>query len=664
MLRRHLLPLAVLLGALLPAHAQIPPGPVNPQAPTLNPILPLGGQRGTTLDLTLTGTKLDGSTGLWTSFPAKVTIPTDGDNGKNPAQLRVKLEVPADAPLGFHAIRLATRKGMSNARIFCIDDLTTVNALPTNHAPKTPQQVPIPCVVTGRIDAEVTDYYKVSVKAGQHLSFEVLGRRLGSAFDPELTILTADGKEVPGGYSNDAPGLQTDARISHTFKMAGDYLIAVRDFAYKGGPDYHYRLRIGDFPCATTPLPLAVKRGIKTSVSFTGSHLEGVSSVEISAPTDPAIQAIQVAPSGPSGLHGWPVMLALSDLDEVVEKEPNDTIDKATQVPVPGAVSGRFQAKDDVDHFAIKLLKGKKYILDAQTAEYNSPSEVRILVKDGKGAELAASNDMGAPRLEFTPPADGDYFLVVGPLTPSGGPDECYRVTITLAEPDFELILNMDRFDAAPDGTFSVPVFLTRAGYDGPVEVGVLGKELSGSLTIPAGPKPANVPAGTLSVHVGNLPSGPVTFHVVGKASINGHTVSHIASDRTVVSTALGSIPVPPRTFLDVLGLSVTDRAPFTLTAKVGEPVVMPGKPVVFTVSATRTGDFKSEITLTFVGLPKGVEAPPKKIAANSSEVKVELKLPTLKTPLQVTVRGTAKHEGKDVAASTPPVTLAPMPKK
>src|SRR5262249_10951465 len=161
------------------------------QAPTLAPVVPLGMQRGTKLEVTLTGTNLAEPTGLWTSFPAKVTIPTDANNGKDNARLRVLLEVPADAPLGFHALRLATTRGMSNLRLFCIDDLLQVMETNTNHSKNTAQGVPVPCVVVGRADAEVSDYFKVTVKAGQRLSFEVLGRRLGSAFDPQLYIYDA-----------------------------------------------------------------------------------------------------------------------------------------------------------------------------------------------------------------------------------------------------------------------------------------------------------------------------------------------------------------------------------------------------------------------------------------------------------------------------------------
>ena len=236
-----------------------PAAAVNPQAPVLKPAVPLGMQRGTTLDLTLTGNNLAEPTGLWTSFPAKVTIPTEGKNGKDNGKLLVRLEVPKDAPLGFHSIRLATRRGMSNLRPFCIDELPQVIESAANHAPNTAQLVSLPCVVVGRVDAETTDYFKFHVSNGQRLSFEILGRRLGSQFDPQLQILDAAGRELPGAYSNDAPGLQTDARLTYTFKTAGDYLAAIRDVSYRGGDDFHYRLRIGNFPCATTTLPLAAK---------------------------------------------------------------------------------------------------------------------------------------------------------------------------------------------------------------------------------------------------------------------------------------------------------------------------------------------------------------------------------------------------------------------
>ena len=155
-------------------HGQNPP-PVkpNPQAPTIAVAVPLGMQRGTTLDLTLTGTNLAEPTALWTSFPAKVTIPKDNKNGTDQTKLLVHLEVPKDAPIGFHAIRLTTTRGLSNFRIFCIDDLPQVMEVDSNHSITSAQTVPIPSVVVGRADAEVTDYSSFRSKqvSGSALKF-------------------------------------------------------------------------------------------------------------------------------------------------------------------------------------------------------------------------------------------------------------------------------------------------------------------------------------------------------------------------------------------------------------------------------------------------------------------------------------------------------------
>ena len=522
-------------------------------------------QRGTTLDLTLTGTNLAGPTGILISFPAKVTIPTDGNNGKDATKLVVKLEVPKDAPIGFHTLRLATGRGMSNVRIFCIDDLPQAPSNNNNRTKATAQAVTVPGVIVGRATAEADDYYKVTATAGQRLSFEVLGRRLGSLFDPQLTLLDAKtGRELPGGHSNDAPGLQTDPRLTYVFKEAGDYLVEIRDVSYRGGDDFGYRLRVGDFPCATTPLPLAAKRGSKVSVQFAGPQVEGVAPVEVAVPAT-GTDGIYVSPKGANGLYGWPVLLAASDLDETVEQEPNNEPAKANRVPVPGAVTGRFLEKGDVDYYVFALKKGQRVILDAQTAELGSPSEVYMVLRDAKGTQIQATNPAAAPRLDFSPPADGDYTLSVEHLLYNFGPTETYRVTIVPYAPGFDLALQMDRFDVSQDGTVSVPVLVTRRDYAGPIDLVVEGPAgLSGKLTVAAGQPPANQPVQLAVKAAPPLPAGPHTFAVKGVAAINGKEYAVLASARGPVSLSLAGLPIPPQSTFTAIALAVTERAPFT----------------------------------------------------------------------------------------------------
>ena len=45
-----------------------------------------------------------------------------------------------------------------------------------------------PEMFVGKTDAEASDYFKVAVKPGQRLTFEVLGRRLGSLLDPVVKL--------------------------------------------------------------------------------------------------------------------------------------------------------------------------------------------------------------------------------------------------------------------------------------------------------------------------------------------------------------------------------------------------------------------------------------------------------------------------------------------
>jgi hypothetical protein len=686
---KHLLPAALVVIALSAGRAAaqpLPPGtPVNPQAPNLLPVSPFGMQRGTSLEVTLTGTNLAFPTGVWTSFPAKVTIPTDAKNGTDNAKVRVKIEVPADAPLGFHALRLATTRGMSNTRLFCIDDLPQVLENDKNRSHKTAQAVPVPCVVVGRADAEVTDYFKFAVKAGQRLSFEVIGRRLGSNFDPQITLFDAAGNDLPGGHNNDAPGLQTDARLSYTFKTAGEYVLAIRDVSYRGGADFNYRLRIGDFPCATSPIPMAVKRGSKASVRFSGTALEGVAPVEVQAPNDLAVEAVQVAPRGPSGLHGWPVSLALSDLEERVEAEPNNDAKQANRVSVPGAITGRFEVADDVDHYVFTAKKGQRLILQAHTAEHGSPTEVYMILRNPKGAQVQATNPAAAPRLDYTVPDDGDYTISVEHLHAWGGPDEAYRLTITPYQTGFTVSVPIDRVDVAPGGQINLPLLVARAGYLGPLEATVVGpKGLSGTVTIPAGaPKAPNLPAATLPIKAADdLPPGPLTFRIQvkpvegpkakpdPKAKPNPKAKpkapeplpvgTFFASTQTALTRDLANLPNPPATLAHTLLIAVRERPPFTLALKLGTAVAPRGKPIIGAVTVTRIPGFTAEVVLTAIGLPPGVAMAPVKVLAGQSSAKVQFNVGKGVKPgaFAVTIQGQTTHMGRGFSASAAPVKV------
>jgi len=70
------------------------------------------------------------------------------------------------------------------------------------------------------------------------------------------------------------------------------------------------------------------------------------------------------------------------------------------------------------------------HAIEAHTAEHLTPTEVYVVLKNNKGAQLLATNPALAPRLDFTAPTDGDFTLVVEHLHAWGGPDEVYRLRI------------------------------------------------------------------------------------------------------------------------------------------------------------------------------------------------------------------------------------------
>src|SRR5262245_50653712 len=112
-----------------------------PQAPTLTSPANLGAKKGETVEVTLTGTNLADPVNVLLSCGGSVAIPTDNKNGTDATKLRVKVELPADCPVGLHTIRVATKHGVSNFRPFVVDELPAVAEVETNRTKDTAQVV-------------------------------------------------------------------------------------------------------------------------------------------------------------------------------------------------------------------------------------------------------------------------------------------------------------------------------------------------------------------------------------------------------------------------------------------------------------------------------------------------------------------------------------------
>src|SRR5262249_59142084 len=131
----------------------------------------------------------------------------------------------------------------------------------------------------------------------------------------------------------------------------------------------------------------------------------------------------------------------------------------------------------------------ERMLMEAHTSDFPSPTAVYMVLKNNTGAQVAASNPAMAPaRIDFPPPADGEFVLAVEHLHYWGGPDESYRLTFLPYQPGFSLSATTDHIDL-PQGSGAVlTIQVARRDYNGPIEISVpAGTGLSGSVSIPEG---------------------------------------------------------------------------------------------------------------------------------------------------------------------------------
>ena len=642
----RLLTLCTCTCALLAPVASAQPKTAAPAlvaGPTLTSPHSLGVRAGATAEVVLSGTGLTDVTQVWASFGGKWTVP---DGQKDATKLTARVEVPKDA-FGQFEIRVATKAGLTNARPVSVDDFPEVKEADGNRAKATPQKVPNPCVVVGQADAEASDFYRVPAKAGEQLTLEVFGRRLGSLLDPVILVHDAQGRELAGLYADDTPGLQTDARLTFTPTTTTEYVVEVRDTTYRGGPEYGYRLRVGSYTGATTAFPVAVQRGERADVRFTGPGTADALPVSLVATAPTAMLA---RPRFKSGGAVWPVPLLMAEEPQFAEAEPNNTPETAQKLPLPCGVTGRFDTKNDLDCFRITVVKGKKYAATAVTAAINSPAEVLLKVQDAKGGKLAESNPtLPVCKAEFTAAADGEVVVVCEHLNYLAGPNEVYWLQLAEVLPDFTVTLGADRFFVPQGGVGLIPVTgVTRLnGYAGPIELSLFGAErFTGSWTLPAGVTPTAAAPVYLPVRVpAKTAVGAGAVYVNGSATVGGKEIGRRASVADLVKASYNGLPNPPPELRERVGVAVVPKGAFTLAVEFDKSEAAAGAAVKGTVTVTRANDFADEVSLTSVVAPANATFKFKPVAKDEDEAQFELLLPANAAvgPAQVIVKGSAK---------------------
>lgn len=520
------------------------------QSPSLTHTSPAALQPGKAQELTVHGSNLAGATNLWTGFGASVLSAKPA----NASAVKFQVAVPGSAPVGIHAMRVASAGGVSSPVLLMVDDLHSIADSGTNTSAASAQRLGWPVAVDGAAVSLGLKFFRVAVRKGDRLAIEVVAQRLGSKLDPVLRLIDLKGRELAS--CDDESGLGGDCRLAHTFAADGDFLIELRDIHHNGGSDYRFRLRVGDFPLVSLPFPAAVKAGASATFAFVGPQVDKLKPEAATAPADATRVAIST--KFPGGKSSAFASALVTHTTEFAGAEPNDAAETATAFTLPGGLNGRFLKPKDRDFWKFDAKKGQRVLFTAQTRSIGSASEVMLQLRDAKGTAIANSspNDPGEGSVTNTIPADGTYFLVVDELIRRGGPQHAYRVEAALLTPGFALDTDVDKVEAAPGGSFSVKVNVTRRDFTGPITLSVSGLEGATLADEVIKEKAAN---GTLKVTLPDTvaPGSLTHFRIVGRAKIGEREVESVTRTTPALKKLFPTMPVLPRELDGSIALGV-----------------------------------------------------------------------------------------------------------
>ncbi len=203
-------------------------------------------------------------------------------------------------------------------------------------------------------------------------------------------------------------------------------------------------------PRLLTTLPMGAQVGTTVEVAITGESLEEATDLVFSTPqlmakpklaADGRIEAnkfiVTVAADAPVGVHDARVVSRLgvsaaraftvSKLAEITRTTPNTSLETALALKSNSVCNAVMSARA-VDFYSFTGTKGQRVVVECATAGIDSKLTPVLIVADGEGRDLVVNRTSGL--LDFTPPADGKYFIKVHSLTFKGGPEHFYRLAL------------------------------------------------------------------------------------------------------------------------------------------------------------------------------------------------------------------------------------------
>ncbi|MBI5397684.1 MAG: PPC domain-containing protein [Verrucomicrobia bacterium] len=476
----------------------------------------------------------------------------------NPAIVELvtlQVTIASDAEPGERDLRLRTPLGLTNPRVFCVGQLPEFSRKParTYRQPKDGRgpvvpiaegeiAITLPATVNGQVMPGGADRFRFKARQGQRLVCAISARKLipylsdtvPGWFQASLSLLDAKGRELAHAerYSFDP-----DAMLYFVVPKDGEYVIEIKDGLYRGREDFVYRVMLAELPVVTSIFPLGGPAGAQTSVELKGWNLPVARLKMDTKGKEPGIHPLRLPKGNPLSNQ---MPFAVDTLPECLEQEPNNSQAQAQSVALPIIVNGRIDQSGDMDVFRFEGRAGDKIVAEVTARRLNSPLDSVLTLTGASGERLAVNDDHedkgsglnthhADSYLRAKLPANGVYYLHLGDVQHSGGPDYGYRLRISAPRPDFELRMVPSTISARAGTTVPITVYaLRKDGFAD--EIALALKDAPDGFNLGGGRVPANQDRVRLTITFPPTPRRePFSLRLEGRAAIQGRDVSHPA---------------------------------------------------------------------------------------------------------------------------------------
>ena len=583
-------------------------------SPHVASLLPTGGQRGTELEVTFAGDRLQDAQEILCYEPG---IQVAGLGEVTNKLVKARLKLAADCPLGEYHLRVRTASGLSELRTFFVGPFPAIDEMEPNNDPTNAQKVPLNCTVAGVIKNEDVDCFAVEMKKGQRLSAEVEAMRLGrSSLDARLAVLDPRGAVLAD--VDDTWLAMQDPFVSLVAPEDGTYVVRLREASYGGGNDCQYRLHIGSFPRPDSVFPPGGKAGEPLALTFF-SEPTGAFTNELKLP-ERAYEKLGVYAELDSLPAPSPNWIRVSDFPNVPFMATNHDRDHAaaTDLLPPLAFNGIIEKKGQEDWYRFPAHKGAALDVSVFARRLRSPMDSVLEVFDASGHSIASNDDaQGADSsLKFTPSETTNYFMRVRDTLGQGGRDFVYRVEVTPVEPGVTLkIPEVSRNDTQSRQYIVVPrgnrfvtlISAKRANFGGDLDFHIEG--LPQGVTMLADTMPRNVE------------QMPLVFEAAADAPIGCKLLDLTATGTNGTSQVIGKFRQDAElvegpngasfygTRVDKLCVAVTKEAPFKVAIVQPKVPLVQGGSMPLQIIAQRDPAFDEPIEVHMVWNPPGVSS-------------------------------------------------------